>query len=414
MMGTDNYESAQATVVTRNRALRWLAASPFLVTLFSIALGATVSPRFFGATILSLIAGALLSGLVQLLNPLPWRDRSALSASPTGLTTAAGLSIARRELSQGGLTTRSGGGATVVLERKGFRSSIEVELPSLDEGKSLLSSLGLDPAHSIASFYGMSRVCASWAGFWGNTALLFLGPAGLGWLAARAHSSAVGVIAALVAFIAYISFFMPMRLDVGGDGVIVRWYGRKRFIPYADVETVVETTGLWPAIRAVVLRTRTGEEISLPLSYGLFGRAATAAARVRAALAAYERGDVTAEAASLARGERSTTDWILALRQIGTGANAGPRTSPVATDTLWRIVETAGENASVRAAAAIALAPTLTETERARLATVADGTTAPKLRIALEAAATSDDDAIAEALLALDADEESSERSRSA
>jgi hypothetical protein len=75
-----------------------------------------------------------------------------------------------------------------------------------------------------------------------------------------------------------------------------------------------------------------------------------------------------------------------------------------------RNVETTGERGSVRAAAAVALAPTLTEPERARLATVADGTTAPKLRIALEAATSSDDEAIAEALAALDAEEESRER----
>jgi hypothetical protein len=48
----------------------------------------------------------------------------------------------------------------------------------------------------------------------------------------------------------------------------------------------------------------------------------------------------------------------------------------------------------------------LTEPDRARLATVAEGTTTPRLRIALETATTSDDDAaIAEALTVLEAEE---------
>ncbi|HEY5243263.1 MAG TPA: hypothetical protein VIJ22_17405, partial [Polyangiaceae bacterium] len=320
-MGTTSYRSTQATVVTRNAALRWLAASPFLVKPLSIVAAATVSPRFVGATMLSFIVGGLLSGLVYLINPWPKRDRSGVEASYAGLTTAAGLSIPRRDFAQGALASRADGAARVLLERKGVGSSIAVDLPSVDEGRSLLEAMGLDPAHSVATFRGMSRVYASRGGFYANTALLFGGPASLGWLAARTHVPAFGLLAMFVAVFAYITFFMPTRVDVGSDGIVVSWYWSKRFIPYADIVAVDETAGVMRSIRAVVLTRRDGERTSLPLAYGLLGRAHAAAERICAGLAAYGRGDDTGEAAFLARGARSTADWIVALRQIGTGAN---------------------------------------------------------------------------------------------
>ena len=70
------------------------------------------------------------------------------------------------------------------------------------------------------------------------------------------------------------------------------------------------------------------------------------------------------------------------------GATATLRTAPVMPDHLWRVAEDAQQPATMRAAAAIALGPTLDPSGKTRLAEIAKATAAPKLRVALERAAT--------------------------
>lgn len=406
----ETFESKEATVVTRSSAAAQLAASPFLLTLLSILAGAFINERFYGAAILSFILGVLSSGLVAAINPFAKRDASGVTANQHGLKTAAGMSIPREELSQGFVVPHRHG-FRVRLSRKGARLPVDVVVPSEAEGARLLKALELDATHSIASFFGMSRVYASRGGFLANVALLVLGPALLGVTAAMLHAPAIGFAALAVGVLAYVSFFMPMRLKVGGDGMVVSWYGRKRFIAYGDVESATRYQRDFgnTVIAGVQITMRGGEVINVPLSYGIWGgdRGAIAAERIREAMDAYARGDESAEAAMLARGDKTASEWILALRQIGAGANAGPRTAAIANDTLWRIVESGSTKPSVRAAAAVALAPTLDKNERARLGTIAEGTMAPKLRIAINAAAAEEEDeaAVAEALGELEAEE---------
>lgn len=409
------FESAEATVVTRNRALAWLAASPLLLTLPSIVLAAAVSPRFVGVTILSVILGTLLSGLNFLVSPLPRRDRSGVTADAGGLSTRRGQRFPREELAEGLVQPERHGRARVLVSRKGARLPFAVEVPDVPTGERLLRALGLDAAHSVASFFGMSRVYASRGGFFGNMALLILGPLGLALVATRLHLPIFGVLALLVGVFSYVSFFMPMRLRIGGDGVIVSWYGRKRFLSYADIagaEAYDRPFGT-TRISGVSLRTTAGEEIRVPLSYGPWTaeRPALAAERIRQAREAYARGE-HADAAALDRGERSIADWLVALRRVGSGANADARTAPLDPEALFRVVENAAARASLRAAAAVALAQRLDGSGRARLRAVAEGTTAPRLRVALDAASRADEDdaALGEALEALEAEERAARR----
>jgi hypothetical protein len=106
----------------------------------------------------------------------------------------------------------------------------------------------------------------------------------------------------------------------------------------------------------------------------------------------------------LDRRERPVGDWITTLRSIGTGANAAHRIAPVAPERLWRIVEDPSARAVARAAAAVALGARIDDEGRARLKAAADATAAPKLRIALFAAADSAEEAeLEEALRDLEA-----------
>lgn len=70
------------------------------------------------------------------------------------------------------------------------------------------------------------------------------------------------------------------------------------------------------------------------------------------------------------------------------------------------LVEGASTDASTRVAAAIALAPTLDDDGRARVRVAASASASPKLRVALEAVAKDDNDAVVEALAETESDRE--------
>jgi hypothetical protein len=68
-------------------------------------------------------------------------------------------------------------------------------------------------------------------------------------------------------------------------------------------------------------------------------------------------------------------------------------------DNLWRVANDPAQPPMARAAAAVALSPTLDDGGRARLADLANATAEPKLRIALErTAADAPDEELEQAL----------------
>ena len=81
------------------------------------------------------------------------------------------------------------------------------------------------------------------------------------------------------------------------------------------------------------------------------------------------------------------------------------RESPILPERLWQVIEDAKADISARAAAAIALSRTMSEQDRSRLRIAARATAAPKLRIALEAAAQDDEARMVEALSDMEPEE---------
>jgi hypothetical protein len=120
----------------------------------------------------------------------------------------------------------------------------------------------------------------------------------------------------------------------------------------------------------------------------------------------HRQGEPAADTALLARQARPVADWIQSLRAIGSGAHVDHRTAPVAPERLFRIVEDPSLAPSARAGAAVALGASLDEGGKLRLKEAAHATAAPKLRIAIEAAAAGDDSALTEALSELESEAE--------
>ncbi len=114
--------------------------------------------------------------------------------------------------------------------------------------------------------------------------------------------------------------------------------------------------------------------------------------RILQALASFREGDADAAADLLRRGAHDVSAWVRALRSLGSGANADARTAPVPRERLLRIVEDPALPPQDRAAAAVALGADLDDEGRGRLRLAAAASALPRLRIAIETAASGADE----------------------
>jgi hypothetical protein len=131
---------------------------------------------------------------------------------------------------------------------------------------------------------------------------------------------------------------------------------------------------------------------------------------MREAMDTHRRGDAAGEASLLRRRGLEVSAWIRELRHLGTGASAAHRSAPVLPERLWRVVEDPSADPSARAGAAVAVALEADDEGRARLRAAARATAAPKLRVAIEAAAGGREDELAQALEAIEDDEDEAVR----
>jgi hypothetical protein len=126
-------------------------------------------------------------------------------------------------------------------------------------------------------------------------------------------------------------------------------------------------------------------------------------ARVREAMAASGEPRHGASAAALLRRGREVIAWVRALRALTRKGAPGFREAEPLPERLWDTVEDGAAAPEARAAAAVALAPSLDAAERQKLHEVARVVVSPRLRVALEAAADDDDARVVEALAEIEA-----------
>jgi hypothetical protein len=232
------------------------------------------------------------------------------------------------------------------------------------------------------------------------------------WSAARV-AAIVACVAAAVALV--IPAILPTTVTVGADGVLVEWLGQRTLVPIGDLlgVSLSDEAGVFGKAAMLHLQRRAGPPI--PIQVGtlrVYGRGAALAdwailkrrtalaERIHEALA--QRDAHLADAVRLPeRGSGSAKAWFEALRTVGRPGGYRAEAAPDAAR-LWRVVEDPAQAPSARAAAAVVLGSSLDEAGRQRLRVAAAATAAPKLRIALEAAARSDDARLTEALAELD------------
>jgi hypothetical protein len=286
----------------------------------------------------------------------------------------------------------------VVFVGRKRRDSIEVLVENEAEGNALLQALALDPAHAVATFTARS-------GMTDNTAaqvVLFAMLVG-GWrLIPHTHGAArYALIAATI--LAFVNATWPTKIRVGADGILVRTLRKKTFYAYADIESV-DASG-----KGVVLVMRSGTRVPIPTV--AVGTSASHSLtrdsllkRISDGLAA-ARGGKGDLGRVLSRDGRTAHDWLVALRALGAGQSSGYRVASVDEERLWSVVEDASAKPEARASAAAALR-VKGDAPVARLRATAQATASPKLRVALEAAASDDDAQLERALAECEEDEE--------
>lgn len=186
---------------------------------------------------------------------------------------------------------------------------------------------------------------------------------------------------------------IPAWIEIGEARVERRWMGLRRRFDYARVrgvrvlrqEAKIVAKGEQPKLSLCVMLTLDDGRSEILWKGKEEDRAAmnALADAIRERRDAFVRGPSSSNAELVARRGRSISEWVGALKSIGAGANAGPRTPHVDTRELQRIVEDRGADDAARVAAAIAIRTRLPVEERKGLRVAADAT---------------DDDALARAI----------------
>lgn len=344
---------------------------------------------------------ALLQGLW-----IPTVTAGRVEADPHGLSFGGEILVLREDIREAFLDPNTGLLPIVHIRPRGLRRTIKIRVMTLEQGRALLRALGVDGSQKTLST-ALSEPAAglqrAWSRFRLLTLLVFVSffvVSFVGVASNRGQLALTYFVIWLFAMAALgLAALAPTKLTIGGDGLLVRWLGRARYIPYSDIRSVhlmfhdqvgqaayLAGRGAEGAC-GVQLWLTSGEVVPLHVRR----ESDRIHERIAEVVDAWWRRDGALETALVSRGTRDARAWLRALRGIGAKATTGYRTTSMA-DELWRIVEDVAASAEARAGAAFALRDAWGEEGRARLGRIAAATASPRLRIAIDRAASVEED----------------------
>src|SRR5580704_6521918 len=270
MENPTSFTSDNLSVVRRNPWVMALACLPFLGVPTALVAGILASPAFFAFIFHALVLGVVALSLAYQRNPWPVLEPTPVRADANGVQLG-GRHLPRSEIKAGFILP---GEPPKVLLRRGFgKLPILLQGDTAPRARDLLRVLGLDVSQTVATFRTLSRALArrrylvgTLGAFFGAYALF------VGDIVGRGPHAAPPVLSVVLFGLTAISFLVvmlvPTRLDVGADGVMLSWFGRKRFIGYGDVEALRRYDKGWGRSRqvGVALTLRSGEEVLVPIS----------------------------------------------------------------------------------------------------------------------------------------------------
>jgi hypothetical protein len=342
-----------------------------------------IGSPFFVLGILAQVLGAGTGSWPKLRN-------GAVRADETGVAVDGVLRMPRASVARAYVQPLGHRRPVVRLHGKRGTPDLDVVVSDVDEGTRILEALELDVAHRAVAFPGASPLYASIARQVG-TGVAFVFLFLLAGFFTRLLGPAVFAFLPFVAFLPILCAMIPSRITVGADGVLTGWLGFERFHSFEEFPDVM------PYGNGVALLSRSGKRVNVATtparrrnpSYADVNRAAVEE-RIREAQRAFLQHRATNAEALVARSGRTTEDWVEALRALAVSDDY--REAAVPREALWRIAEDPAAEPTARAGAAVALRGRIDEADRARLRVAAESSVSPKLRVALEAAATDGSD----------------------
>src|SRR4029079_17494762 len=188
----------------------------------------TGQPSFLVIVPHLLILSAVLWAVAWAKNPWASADPAYVKANAGGIRIGRHF-VPRSAIRAGYVVPAMGDKPTTVLLRRPMALPVQVAVKDPFEGRRLLHALGLDASQSVATFRTLSRVMARpWLSL---GAAMTLAPLS-GILAGAVRH--VPVLSGLVLPVAMLgvlamlcAFLIPTRLDVGVDGIVMRWLWQK-------------------------------------------------------------------------------------------------------------------------------------------------------------------------------------------
>lgn len=302
-----------------------------------------------------------------------------------------GKRISRRSLRGGWIEPRADGSATLTFERRGRNIVLGSDLAS---ASALLEAAGF----GSGSTWTTSRHCPSQLAtlvaviaplvILGFSAFVRMRSGGVhpdGWMMALMLAEML-VIALPVLFLV-----SRRRVTVGTDGIVLKRTFSRRFIRHDDVRGLVRKgTSLQINVRGEDIALLTPAALPLPAyrrqADALQQHLALAYQRREAQMGRGQAGD----AAWLARGTRSASEWVAALRAITSGPPSYRAGAP-SREVLTNVLEDANADPSVRVGAAVALRVAGDDAAMRQIRVAAAATAEPNLRAAFEEVLEDDD-----------------------
>lgn len=381
--------------VIRLRRNPWITAAsciPFALIPFLILASVLTRGPYGAFTPHLAIVGTLIFLSVWRRMPYARKSRAHLHVDETSLRIGDEL-IARSDIARVELVPTDSA-PMLRIEQRGQRTAKLVTARDDEQAHAILRALGFDASQRTAAYKlgSLALVRYPYAPF-----LMVPIAFGIMFASARVGIEAGPIVMPIMLVALLVAFLKRASVVVGADGLFLRWLWVREFLATKDIvgTTRFETGFGRNKIRGVEVMSKTGQSMKLPISrtWGTDDLTATIEQRI-ADVMKLEQGaeHVADEARILARGDLELRDWIARLKAMSDGATATLRTAAVMPDQLWRVASDTAQPPITRAAAAVALAPSLDESGRARLADLAKSTAAPRLRIALERAAEDADE----------------------
>jgi len=356
-----------------------------------LAIGAVFTP------IVAIVGPTLFVLVAALLRPRPLELGGELSIDASGLHVDDIQLVGRAQMTDGSVERRVDGTWWVSIAGNGRLQRIGFTVKDRRRAHAILSTLHIGPDHTIRSFkLSWRRLRSPWVAVTVTLLPLIAG------VSVVPLFGAAGIVSVILTLTLYAVAHRVLRaltpeIAIGPDGILLKHGHRSEFIAFERIRAVTR----WPhrdpsRSEGLDLTLASGERIALRtanvresgqtlLRDPVYARIRTLLRRRR------EVGTVTARLAPTRR--QSMLDWVLRLRRLGSGGDAGPRVAAISSDDLIQLLESPSGNPTDRAAAAVALGSSDRAPEvRARIERISTAVVSPSLRLALETVAEHPDD----------------------